>query len=79
LGLVVDEVAESLHESLMGELNNAHDGMVEVRVHASWLVVPSSLSDVPDSLSDAAEGLELILYQGTPLPLESRCVGSGEG
>jgi hypothetical protein len=35
LGLVVDEVAESRYESLLGELNNAHDDMVEVRVHVN--------------------------------------------
>jgi hypothetical protein len=58
---VVDEVAERRHESLLGELNNVHDCMVEFRVHVNWLVVPSRLSDVPDGFSDVAEGLELIL------------------
>ena len=30
LGLVVHKVAKSRHESLLGELNNAHDGLIEL-------------------------------------------------
>jgi hypothetical protein len=61
LGLVVDKVAESRHESFLGEQKYAHDDMVEVRVHVNWLVVPERLSDILGGFSDVTEGLELIL------------------
>jgi hypothetical protein len=74
LGLLADDVDESRHESLMGELNNAHDCMVEVTMHVNRLVVPDRLSDIPDDFCDSSKGLELIVYQGAPLSLASRCM-----
>jgi hypothetical protein len=61
----------------MGKLNNGHDGMVVVWVDVGWFVVPDHLSDVLDGFNHAPEGLGLILGQPTPLPLTSRCLGSG--
>ena len=48
LSLVVHQVSEGRHESLVGEANDGHHDVVEVRVHFGGLVVPNGLGDILD-------------------------------
>ena len=69
LDLVVQQVAQSCHESLIIEATLLHDYVLKVRVDVDRLALPSGGCHLLHGLSHTGEDTDLLLHQDTPLPL----------
>ena len=69
LGLVVKQVAERYHESLVVEATLGHDSAIQVRVDVEGLALPDGCCHLLHRLSHAAKDIDLLLHQASSIPL----------